>query len=81
MYVHTLHHLTTGRIRARGYDLKPGDTLTTLIDSELLDLEGLWDTITVTRHSDYKATIHACDGITTAYRTASDLDVTIYIVH
>lgn len=81
MYVHTLHHLTTGRIRARGHDLRPGDTLDTLTDSEILDLAGLWDTITVTRHNDHKATIHARNGITTAYRTPSALDVTIYIVH
>lgn len=81
MYVHTRHNLTTGRTRARGHDLNPGDTLTTLIDSDLLDLEGLWDTITVTHHSDHKATIHARDGITTAYRPAPDLDITIYIVH
>lgn len=81
MYVHTLHHRTTGRIRARGYDLKPGDTLDTLTASELLDLEGLWDTITVTRHDDHKATIHARDGITTVYRPVPDLDITIYIVH
>lgn len=81
MYVHTLHNLTTGHIRARGHDLNPGDTLDTLTDSELLNLEGLWDTITVTRHSDHKATIHARDGITSTYRPAPDLDITIYIVH
>ena len=80
MYVQTMHYLQTGRIRARGYDLRPGDTLDTLIASDLLDLEGLWNTITVTRHSDRKATIHARDGITTAYRVPSDLDTTIYIV-
>lgn len=81
MYVHTCHNLTTGHTRARGHDLNPGDTLNTLIASDLLDLEGLWNTITVTHHSDHKATIHARDGITTVYRPVPDLDITIYIVH
>lgn len=79
MYVHTRHNLKTGQTRARGYDLRPGETLATLIASDLLDLEGLWDTITITHHSDHKATIHARDGITTAYRIPPDMDITIYI--
>lgn len=79
MFVHTLHNLKTGHIRARGYDLSLNGTLDTLITSELLTIEGLWDTITVTRYSDQKATIHARDGITTTYTTASDVDITIYI--
>ena len=80
MYVRTLHNLTTGHILARGHDLKPGDTLATLTSSELLDIDGLWNTVTFTRHSDHKVTIHARDGITTTYLTSPDIDVTIYIV-